>query len=58
MTMDIDSVKDYLNGVYTDFLMLKDETWEPDSKSISASIYAIEKIAEELEINLTDTRDN
>lgn len=50
-------VEDYLNGLYTDFLMLQDNEWEPDKHSIQASIDAVEAIAKMLGHTCLDTRD-
>tara|TARA_R110000796_G_scaffold118353_2_gene231945 strand:- start:4517 stop:4924 length:408 start_codon:yes stop_codon:yes gene_type:complete len=52
-------VEKSLSCLYTDFLMLEDETWVPDKDSIKASLENLEEVAESiLELELTDTRDN
>lgn len=50
-------LEELLSGVYTDILMLQDGTWQPDEHSCQATIEAIEKIANELNLELKDTRD-
>jgi len=53
-----------LNNIYTDLLMLQDESWQPDPMTCDASIESIEIIHKELvdlhiipnTNTLTDTR--
>lgn len=54
---DNTDANDLINHVYTDLLMLQDGTWQPDEKSVEDSINTVEKLAEELKLNLKDTRE-
>ncbi len=51
-------VETALNCIYTDFQMLNDGDWEPGvgCSSIQDSIGMVERIAEILNVGLTDTR--
>lgn len=51
------SVRDKLNSLYTDLLMLRDGDWEPDREGADASILTIQDIADTLGITLQDTRE-
>ncbi len=51
-------MEEVLSRNYTDFLMLEDESWQPDSKSVNSSIGNIQEIEDIFEINLIDTRQN
>lgn len=55
--MSTEKVKAALSAVYTDMLMLKDGSWMPDDDSIGATIDNLELISDELNIEITDTRD-
>ena len=45
-----------LNSLYTDFLMLKDGSWQPDDDSISDSINMLEDISIIMNFSLRDNR--
>lgn len=49
-------MKEILSRNYTDLLMLEDESWQPDTNSINASIANIQEIEDVFEIDLEDTR--
>lgn len=46
-----------LSMVYTDMLMLKDGSWEPDGSSINATLGNLEVIAALLGVTVEDNRD-
>lgn len=50
-------LKESLSRSYTDLLMLEDESWQPDEKSINASIVNLQEIEDIFEIDLEDTRE-
>lgn len=50
--------KDLLSYLYTDLLMLKDGSWDPDEESIDASINTLNIISELLKIKPKDLRNN
>lgn len=49
-------LKEILSRNYTDFLMLEDESWQPDESSINSSIANLQEIEDIFEIDLEDTR--
>jgi hypothetical protein len=51
------TVEQCLNCLYTDFQMLKDGDWHPDTHTADASITVVERLAEILCIGLQDTRE-
>jgi hypothetical protein len=52
------TVEEALDCIYTDFQMLYDGSWEPGEgcSSIKDSIVMVERIAEILNVGLSDTR--
>lgn len=54
--MNKEKLQALLNHIYTDILMLKEGSWQPDESSCEDSIEVIEQIASELDIEITDTR--
>lgn len=55
--MNIEHIKQALNETYTDLLMLEDDSWQPESSSIGATIDNIILIADELGLTVEDTRE-
>ena len=53
----MDEAEKLLSALYTDILMLADGSWQPDKKSISATIDTIETLALELNLTITDNRE-
>jgi len=53
----MEEVQDLLSELYTDMLMLKDGSWQPDKHTCDASIDAIETIALKLNLTVSDNRD-
>lgn len=51
------SSKQALNSIFTDINMLKEGVWEPDTDSINATLTMIRVLADNLRIELKDTRD-
>jgi hypothetical protein len=47
-----------LDNIYTDLLMLQDESWEPDPDSVQSTIDMVKQLAKKLKLELIDTREN
>ena len=52
----IKEIEGKLSGLYTDFCMLDEGSWIPDTKSIAASQEVVGEIADILGLTIKDTR--
>ena len=54
----MERLQELLSMVYTDLLLLKTGTWQPDDDSCNACISNIEEIASEVDVELIDLRED